>query len=571
MPVLGLREELLLRSLALGSVVAGCWFWTWWLVSGHGEWTTPAIGVTVLLAWAFALPAYFFFFICRMTRPNPARPVPALRAAMVVTKVPAEPWPLVRATLEAMLAQELADGAAPRHRTRRAQGRARGRAPGGAPGGAPTTTRAHDTWLADECPSETTLRWCLEHGVKVSSRFGVAEYHQPCWPRRTRSKEGNLAYFYDTVGYRSYDVVVQLDADHVPAPGYLEAMLRPFADPKVGYVAGPSICDSNVEEGWTVRGRLYREASMHGPVQAGCNGGWAPVCIGSHYAVRTAALRAVGGLGPELAEDYSTTLWLQSGGWAGVFSIDAEAHGEGPPTVEEMLLQERQWARSLSTILVRWAPGRLRRAPLRARVRLGFALLFYPLQTAALLGATVAPIAGVVFATSWGQTSLAGFYLHLWPSSVVTVATIAYLRRRHLLRPRRAKLWSWELLLFQLVRWPWVLVGIVEGAYAGVRSRVVTFKVTPKTDGQLKALSVRAVAPCLVLGAVPAWVVVAEVRGASIGLVLVTALQAVTYLLCAVAVVALHLVGNHRRLLRGGRASIVGPPAGDSRTPDIGR
>lgn len=55
------------------------------------------------------------------------------------------------------------------------------------------------------------------------------------------------------------------------------------------------------------------------------------------------------------------------------------------------------------------------------------------------------------------------------------------------------------------------------------------------------------------LGAVPAWVVVAvDISGPSVGLVLVTALQAVTYLLCAVAVVGLHVAGNHHRLLVGG-------------------
>ncbi len=141
-------------------------------------------------------------------------PPSSLRVAMVVTKAPSEPFSIVRTTLEAMLAQGL----------------------------------PHDTWLADEAPTPETIAWAEANGVRISTRFGVEDYHQAAWPRRSRCKEGNLAYFYDHYGYELYDVVVQLDADHVPEPGYLEAMVRPFADPKVGYVSAPSICDSNARD-----------------------------------------------------------------------------------------------------------------------------------------------------------------------------------------------------------------------------------------------------------------------------------------------------------------------------------
>ncbi len=39
------------------------------------------------------------------------------------------------------------------------------------------------------------------------------------------------------------------------------------------------------------------------------------MCIGSHYCVRTCALRDLGGLGPEIAEDHSTSLLMNAGGW----------------------------------------------------------------------------------------------------------------------------------------------------------------------------------------------------------------------------------------------------------------
>ncbi len=515
-PVLGLGRELVLRLLVWGGLLAGAFFWVWWLGTGHGSWSPASVLVGLLLAWVFALPMYFLFFACRMTRPNPMVPLPDLRVAMVVTKAPSEPWSVVRRTIEAMLDQDI--------------------------------PLPYDVWLADERPAEETERWCADHGVHLSSRFGVAGYQNQSWPRRKRCKEGNLAFFYDRYGYERYDVVAHLDADHVPAPDYLEEVVRPFADPAVGYVCAPSVCDANADQGWTVRGRLYREATLHGPVQAGSNNGYAPVCIGSHYAVRTTALREVGGIGPELAEDYTTTLWLQSAGWVGVFNIGARAHGDGPESLDEMLLQEVQWARSLGTILVRWAPGRMGRVPLRARVRLAFALAFYLFQGCTMAVATILPLVGVALRTSWGETSIVGFYIHLWPYTLVLFLIVAYLRRRRLLRPMDAKLWSWELVLFQLVRWPWTFGGFLQGMWAGARSEVVDFKVTQKATPGIKALRVRSLVPTLALGVLPAaaFVLVRD-PGEALGLQIVAIFQGATYLGCAVVVVALHLAANRRR------------------------
>ena len=58
--------------------------------------------------------------------------------------------------------------------------------------------------------------------------------------------------------------------------------MAPFADPAVGYVSAPSICDSNAERSWSARGRLYAEGTLHGALLAGYTNGWAPLCIGSH-------------------------------------------------------------------------------------------------------------------------------------------------------------------------------------------------------------------------------------------------------------------------------------------------
>src|ERR1700687_4305813 len=288
-------------------LAALAYFWTWWLRPEHNIGSFSYAIILIVIAWPTLLPLYFILILSRARVPSPEFSVPpGYRVAMVVTKVPSEPFPLVRETLEAMLHQNY----------------------------------PHDTWLADEDPSPETIRWCREHGVMISTRKGRMDYHRSSWPRRTRCKEGNLAFFYDHYGYANYDFVVQLDADHVPTDGYLEEMLRGFADPKVGYVSAPSICDKNAEESWSARGRLYVEGLLHGPLQAGYTGGLAPLCIGSHYAVRTMALKEIGGLGPELAEDHSTSLIMNAHGWRGVHALNAIAHGAGPQTFADLATQE---------------------------------------------------------------------------------------------------------------------------------------------------------------------------------------------------------------------------------------
>jgi cellulose synthase/poly-beta-1,6-N-acetylglucosamine synthase-like glycosyltransferase len=315
-PALPRRDRCLLVLVALGWVVSFVWFWSWWLQPQHrADWTGLIVNSAILL-YPTVVPACFFLPALRVRRVSPDLAIPLLPVAFVVTRAPSEPWSTARRTLPAMLDQDY--------------------------------PYAYDVWLCEEVPSEETARWCRAHHVRMSSRRGAAAYQRADWPRRTRCKEGNLAYFYDHWGYERYDVVAQLDVDRVPAPGCLAEMVRPFADPAIGYVAAPSVCDGNADGSWAARGRLHREASRQGALQLGHCEGLAPMCIGSHYAVRTRALREIGGLGPEPAEDFSTTYPLDSAGRQGAFAIDAEAHGDGPASFGDMITQEYQWSRGLT-------------------------------------------------------------------------------------------------------------------------------------------------------------------------------------------------------------------------------
>ncbi|MEL4069167.1 glycosyltransferase family 2 protein [Ochrobactrum sp. GPK 3] len=442
--------------------MAIAYFWQWWLISAEHIHPVGSVLVTALLAWITILPLYFILIFFHAARPSgPLRLPEGSRVAMVVTKAPSEPFEVVSETLLAMLAQNV----------------------------------PHDTWLADEDPSPSTLAWCREHGVFVSTRKGRADYHRQTWPRRTRCKEGNLAFFYDHYGYERYDFVSQLDADHVPEPDYLYNILRPFADPAIGYVSAPSICDRNAHESWSARGRLYVEASMHGSLQAGYNGGFAPVCIGSHYAVRTAALKEIGGLGPELAEDHSTTLFMNAHGWRGVHALDAIAHGDGPRTFGDLVTQEFQWSRSLVMLLLQYTPKLIGRLPLRLKFQFLFSQLWYPLYAFFLLLGFLLPIIILVTGDNFVSVTYPDFLTHFLPQSIMMLLLALWWRSSKTFRPVDAKVFSWEATLFLLARWPWAMAGTLAAIRDWMTGSFVDFRVTPKGASEVDPVPFRLLAP----------------------------------------------------------------------------
>ena len=508
-PLLSGRDRVLVGALTAAWVAALVFFWTWWLEPAHRVGWVGLVVNSLLIGYVTAIPVYFLILANRLREIDPRIAVPSLRVAFVVTRAPSEDWALARTTLTAMRVQQY--------------------------------PYAFDVWLCDEAPTEEILGWCRAAGVHVSSRNGVPDYHRATWPRRTRCKEGNLAFFYDNWGYAGYDVVAQLDCDHVPAPTYLAEVVRPFADPAIGYVAAPSVCDANAAGSWAARGRLHREGTFHGPFQAGHNDGLAPIGIGSHYAVRTCALREIGGIGPELAEDFSTSYLLNSAGWRGAFALRAEAHGDGPLTFAAMLTQEFQWSRSLTTLMYDLVPGHLGRLSWPLRIRFGYSLLYYTLLAVSVVGGLALPPIAAVTGAPWVDVNYLAFLAHWWPMSVVLIAITLVLRRRGLLRPVDAPVLSWENWLYALTRWPYNAWGVAAAMMQQIRPKPITFKVTPKSVDGLEPLATGLVLPFVVITtALSTAALVGEFSTTAVGYVGLCLLGALTYAVVSLAVCVLH-------------------------------
>jgi len=483
---------------------------------------------TIVIGWTLILPGYYFFFVYRMKIANPALNPPEGSYAIVVTKAPSEPWPVVSRTLTAMLQQKF--------------------------------PYKYDVWLATEKIDAEILAWCHQHNVHISCRDGIVNYQSDAFPRKSRCKEGNLSYFYEQAGGLDYDFISQLDADHAPTETYLLEMSRPFIDPAIGYVAAPSICDANADESWVVRARLYAEASMHGSLQAGYCRDWAPMPIGSHYMVRKAALQSlvhkrdgkvvsVGTLGPELAEDHTTGLAMNSAGWRGAFALNAIAHGDGAGCFADSVTQEFQWAASLTRILLIWSKGYWSGLPLRLKLEYAFAQGWYPLYAGFMFLAFLFPIIALVTGQPWVDVSLPEFIVRSWVLILSGVLVLYFVKRNGWLRPVDAPLFSWEMVFFQFVRWPWIVLACLQATLGVLLKKEFAFRVTPKGMKGAKPLPFITVLPYVIIMLIEAGTAILVSNPVKAGgYYYFCIVYSLTYMVILIAIIALHVRENRSKL-----------------------
>ena len=526
--VMSKEQKLKFIGLITLWVCALIWFWSWWLRQDHFVTVWGMVINSIVIGWTLILPGYYFFFVYRMKIANPELNPPEGSYAMVVTKAPSEPWPIVAKTLTAMLGQKF--------------------------------PYKYDVWLATETIDDEIVSWCCKHNVHVSCREGIVSYQNPVFPRKARCKEGNLSYFYEQAGGFEYDYIAQLDSDHAPTENYLLEMARPFADPAVGYVAAPSICDANSDESWVVRARLSVEASLHGSLQAGYCRDWAPMPIGSHYMVRKTALQSlvhrrdgqvvsVGTLGPELAEDHTTGLAMNSAGWRGAFALNAIAHGDGAGCFADSVTQEFQWAASLMRILLIWTKGHSSGLPLRLKLEYAFAQGWYPLYAVFMLMAFLFPIIALVTGQPWVDVSLPEFIVRSGVLIFAGVTVLSYVKRNGWLRPADAPLFSWEMVFFQFVRWPWILYACLQAAIGVLFKKEFVFRVTPKGWKGAKPLPFIAVLPYIIIILVEAGTaILINNPGKAGGYYYFCILYSLTYIVVLVTIIVLQVKENWSKL-----------------------
>ncbi|WP_254909823.1 bifunctional polysaccharide deacetylase/glycosyltransferase family 2 protein [Micromonospora sp. NBS 11-29] len=154
------------------------------------------------------------------------------------------------------------------------------------------------------------------------------------------------------VALARHDLIVMVDGDTVFEPDAVRRLVQPFADPRVGVVAGNVKVGNrrsliakwqHIEYviGFNLDRRLYETLHCM-PTVPGAIGGF-----------RREALEQVGGMTDEtLAEDTDITMALGRAGWHIVYEESARAWTEAPATLGQLWKQRYRW--SYGTMQAMW-------------------------------------------------------------------------------------------------------------------------------------------------------------------------------------------------------------------------
>ena len=294
------------------------------------------------------------YFLAHARDPIPMEAPPGLKVAVLTTMVPGkEPLELIFTTLRAM-------------KRIRHNGQM-------------------DVWLLDEGDSPEVRRRCSEIGVKHFSRKGVERWNQPSGPFKAKTKHGNHNSWREDHA-ADYDVVAQMDPDHVPFPHFLERTLGYFTDPDVGFVVAPQVY-GNMAESFVARGAAQMSYMFHGVTQRGANAFGAPILIGTNHLYRPSTFEVIGGYQDSIIEDHLTAIAVYGhrnpvtgAYWKGVYTPDVLAVGEGPATYSDWFSQQKRWSYGIWEVIRQHSFRAIPAMPLPSQRRC-FALLqtHYPL------------------------------------------------------------------------------------------------------------------------------------------------------------------------------------------------
>ncbi|MBC8989716.1 glycosyltransferase family 2 protein [Micromonospora chalcea] len=413
-PTASVAARVVLTLLVLVNSAAGLVFVGWLLLPQHvpgpgvvglGGWQTAAarlafcvvVGVE-LIRLAQNVVVWVFAFHAR--DPVPVDPPVGLRVALLTTIVPSkEPLDVAERTLRRL--REI-------------------------------VYCGHvDVWILDEGDDPAVRAMAARLGVRHFTRKGRPEYNRPGGEFRARTKSGNHNAWRAEHEHR-YDVVANVDPDHVPLPNFLERTLGYFRDPDVAFVVTPQVY-GNMHQNFVAHGASVQQYLYNGLIARGGNGLDAPLLTGTGHLYRPAAWRTIGGYQDSIIEDHLTSIRVHAAvnpatgrRWKGVYTPDVVALGEGPTSWADYFNQQKRWAAGICEILLRREMRTPRDLPSRRRWQYRLLQFYYPSVAVSLLLGNAATalylLTGVdagrldpqVWATLWGTTVGTWFLLWLW-------------------------------------------------------------------------------------------------------------------------------------------------------------
>jgi cellulose synthase/poly-beta-1,6-N-acetylglucosamine synthase-like glycosyltransferase len=276
----------------------------------------------------------------------------------------------------------------------------------------------------------------LDDGAREEVRRLAGRLAARYVPRTTRagSKAGNLNH---GLTCTDAELVVTLDADHVPMPDLLEQTVGWFDDPGVGWVQSPQMFYNT--DSFTFRRRRGRAGGWHeqemfyGSVQPAKAATNSAIYTGTSAVLRRAALDSIGGFATGTpTEDIHTSIRLHARGWRSVYTPGPLAYGLEVENLQEYFGTRRRWAVGALQLLLRHHDSPLRVAGLSGWQRLNYLSslsthLWGPVRVAFVVVSLAVLLTGVAPVT--GAYALYGFAFVAF--TVLSVLAVLVLGRGH--------------------------------------------------------------------------------------------------------------------------------------------
>jgi cellulose synthase (UDP-forming) len=213
--------------------------------------------------------------------------------------------------------------------------------------GCAAMTYPHTTYVLDDGRRPEMAALAVEWGAEYIARGGNAH-----------AKAGNIN---NALRLTAGELVLMLDADHVPLPNALDALVGYFDEEKVALVQTPHDFYNHHSVQHYEVGR-HEQSVFYSVILPGKDRHGAVFWCGSGALIRRDALLGIGGVATEtIAEDFHTTIKLQRSGWSTRYHDEVLIQGLGPHDLDGYLLQRDRWARGNLAVFT------TAESPLRAR------------------------------------------------------------------------------------------------------------------------------------------------------------------------------------------------------------
>jgi cellulose synthase (UDP-forming) len=241
-------------------------------------------------------------------------------------------------------------------------------------------TGVRTVWVLDDGRRPEVLRLCEVLGAKYLARAD-----------NSHAKAGNIN---AALPHMDAELILFLDADHVPQRDAILQMSGYFRDPKVALVQSPHDF-RNRDSAQHTHGSHHEQSLFFDVLLPGREHDQAIFWCGSAALIRRSALVEVGGVATStLSEDLHTALKLQLKGYVLRYHNKVLVTGIAPHTTADYLLQRDRWARGTLAVLTGpESPVFGRGWSVRQRIHYANNLLYYFLPLQRLLYVSVLVLA----------------------------------------------------------------------------------------------------------------------------------------------------------------------------------